>query len=171
MFHLAALGSKDRFNPERLIIAFGVINTIWEVKRRRGEGLLSRWCLTSLCALGLRYAGYTCILQAEHCTGFHELWKNSPQDTQGKQYPTLQCCYRQLKYFSGVLHQNTSSLAHYKNVTSLSLPPPETSCHTETSSGQGTLETSHMLSRTSPSGPGDTGTSNNHQGKAGSDLT
>lgn len=60
-------------------------------------------------------------------------------------YPTLQCCYRQLKYFSGVLHQNTSSPAHYKNVISLLLPAPETSCHTETSGGHGTFKTPHIF--------------------------
>lgn len=38
MFHLVVLGSKDRFNPERLIIALGVINTSLGSKAEgRGE--------------------------------------------------------------------------------------------------------------------------------------
>lgn len=87
MFHLVALGSKDHFNPERLIIAFGVINTIWEVKRRRRERLLSRWRLTSLCALGLCYTGFTCILQAEHCRGHPRIVEKQPPRYPGKTQP------------------------------------------------------------------------------------
>lgn len=48
LFHLAVLGSKDRFNPERLIIALGVINTSLRSKaERRGEKHLSCWLLMS----------------------------------------------------------------------------------------------------------------------------
>lgn len=93
MFHLLVLGSKDRFNPERLIIAFGVINTIWEAKQRRGERRLSRWRLTSLRASGLRHTGCAPATPARYrqsgAQDTHQSGKNSPQDIQGRHYPPL----------------------------------------------------------------------------------
>lgn len=183
------LGSKDRFNPERLIIAFGVINTIWEVKQRRRERCLSHWRLTSLHASGLHHTG--CAPATPACyrqnsaQDAHKLGKNSPQDVQERHYPTPQCCYWQLNYFSGVLRRNTNSLALHEGVLwsrfyylcqkqQVTMPRPAAALTGHRTPSTLPLNLSHafihLCSSLCPA-LGDRGTSNSEQGKAGSNLT
>lgn len=69
LFHLVALGSKDHFNPERLIIAFRVINTIWgsegEESREMALILVVNKLTHFRATAGRLCPCYTCMLHTE----------------------------------------------------------------------------------------------------------